>query len=194
MTDNHPNPAIPALPQPGHTERDTLVALESPIDSDESHPVPASPPNSLQFGGENTYLIQMLHDDTHIFDVLSPRQIGALPHLLGPGSATQRARNAGISRATLYRWLQDPEFRETLDRLRKETLHVAEIEAQSMAQDAISVIFELMQSGSQRVRLDAALAALSLAQDARFADRIAQCVEDLERAAYFRKKSQWPGV
>ena len=60
-----------------------------------------------------------------------------------------------------------------------------------MAQDAVSVIFELMQSGSQRVRLDAAL---SIAQDARFSDRIAQRVEDLERAADLRKKSQWPGV
>ena len=100
----------------------------------------------------------------------------------------------GISRATLYRWLQEPDFRETLDRLRKEVLHVAEIEAQSMAQDAISVIFELMQSGSQRVRLDAALAALRLAQDARFTDRIAQRIDNLEKAAHIRKKAQWPGV
>ena len=194
MADNHPNPAVPALPQPGQAERDTVVALESPIDSNGSHPVPESPPDSHEFGGENADLIQMLQDDTHIFDILSPKQIGALPHLLGPGSATQRARNAGISRATLYRWLQDPDFRDTLDRLRKEVLHVAEIEAQSMAQDAVSVIFELMQSGSQRVRLDAALAALRLAQDARFSDRIAQRVENLERAAHIRKKAQWPGV
>ena len=194
MTDNHSNPAIPALPQPGNSDRDNLVTLESPIDSDESHPVPDSPFDPLEFGSENADLIQMLQDDTHIFDILSPRQIGALPHILGPGSATQRARNAGISRATLYRWLQEPDFRETLDRLRKEILHVAEIEAQSMAQDAISVIFELMQSGSQRVRLDAALAALRLAQDARFTDRIAQRIDNLERAAHIRKKAQWPGV
>ena len=191
MTDNH---AIPALPQPGHTERDTLVSLESPFDSDESHFVSESPQDPLEFGGENADLIQMLHDDTHIFDVLSDRQIGALPFLLGPGSATQRARNAGISRATLYRWLRDAEFRETLDRLRRELLHVAEVAAQSMAQDAMSVVFELMQSGTQRVRLDAALAALRLAQDARFSDGVAQRVEDLEKAAHLRRKSQWPGV
>ncbi len=194
MTDNHPNPAIPALPQPGQTDRDNPVTLESQIDADEFHPVPQSPPYPLEFGGENAGLIQMLHNETHIFDILSPRQIGALPHLLGPGSATQRARNAGISRTTLYRWLQEPEFREALDRLRKEILHVAEIEAQSMAQDAVSVIFELMQSGSQRVRLDAALAALTLAQDARFASRIAERIDNLERASHIRKKAQWPGV
>ena len=191
MTDNHPNPAIPALPHPGQTERDTIVALASPFDSDESYPVPESPPETHEFGGENAGLIQMLQDDTHIFDILSPKQLGALPHLLGPGSATQRARNAGISRATLYRWLREPDFRDALDRLRKEIVHVAEIEAQSMAQDAVSVIFELMQSGSQRIRLDAAL---RLAQDARFSDRIAQRVENLERAAHIRKKAQWPGV
>lgn len=51
-----------------------------------------------------------------------------------------------------------------------------------------------MQSGSQRVRLDAALAALRLAQDARFTDRIAQRIDNLERAAHIRKKAQWPGV
>ena len=189
MTDNHPNPNIPALP-----DRDTIVTLESPVDPDESHPVPESPPNPHEFEGENADLIQMLQDDTHIQDVLSPRQILALPYLLGPGSASQRARNANISRTTLYRWLEDPDFREALERLRKEVLHVAEIEAQSMAQDAISVIFELMQSGRQRVRLDAALAALKLAQSARQTERLDRRVENLERAAALRKKAQWPGI
>lgn len=189
MTDNHPNRDLPALP-----DRDTIVTLESLADPDESHPVPESLPTPHEFEGENVDLIQMLQDDTHLQDVLSPRQILALPHLLGPGSATQRARNANISRTTLYRWLDDPDFRNALERLRKEVLHVAEIEAQSMAQDAISVIFELMQSGGQRVRLDAALAALKLAQSARQTERLDRRVENLERAVALRKKSQWPGI
>ena len=125
-------------------------------------------------------------------DMTSAMRVFAL--VVESGGFSAAARQLGISRATLYRWLQEPDFRETLDRLRKEILHVAEIEAQSMAQDAISVIFELMQSGSQRVRLDAALAALRLAQDARFTDRIAQRIDNLERAAHIRKKAQWPGV
>ena len=193
MTDNHPNQAISALAQPGGPDRDTVVMIESPTDTDESHVVPESPSNPAEFDGENADLIQMLQDDTLIQDALSPRQIGALPYLIGPGSASQRARNAGISRTTLYRWLEEPDFRDTLQRLRKEVLHVAEISAQSMAQDAISVIFELMQSGRQRVRLDAALAALKLAQSARQTEHLDRRVDNLERAAALRKKSQWPG-
>ena len=51
---------------------------------------------------------------------LSARQLSALPHLLRPGSLTAKARAAGIGRATLYRWLEDENFRVALQSLREE--------------------------------------------------------------------------
>ena len=139
-------------------------------------------------------MIQVIQGETYIYERLTRRQIEALPFLIKPGTITQRAKNAGIGRATLYRWLQESDFREAFEELRKETLRFAETEAQAIAGDAISVIYELMHTGDQGVRLRAALAALNLAKDARFAEEIANRLEHLERASEIRKKANWPGM
>ena len=178
-----------------HTDRlgPDAVPSASRIDSDLPQPFSDSTPDEPEIGGETAIQMQIVQDETLLHESLTSKQLAALPFLIRPGTTTQQAMDAGISRATLYRWLRDPEFRATLERLRKETLRVAENEIQSMAHDAVSVIYELMHTGSQAVRLNAARSALKLAQDARFADRLAERIENLERAAELRKKSQWPG-
>ena len=49
----------------------------------------------------------MMQKRTDFAENLTQRQITALPHLLRPGPITEQARNAGVSRNTLYRWLED---------------------------------------------------------------------------------------
>ena len=125
---------------------------------------------------------------------LSLRQLDALPHLIGSGSQTQKAKDAGIGKTTLYRWLQNPDFRAALERLRRETLNAAEARIQAMTYDAANVVHEIMHHGGERVRLQAALAALKFAQEIENTRQLADRMEDLEKSAEIWSKSQWPGI
>ena len=55
---------------------------------------------------------------------LSERQKAALPYLLKPGPMTERAKQAGISRRTLHRWLRDDAFKEAIDSLKKQVFRL----------------------------------------------------------------------
>ena len=198
MNHDNPNDATHNLPQanqpPNQPQEDKVVSLVPQTDSETNLPAPKSAHSPLEMDGETADLVQIIPDETVLRHHLTDRQLSALPDLIGPGSITQRARNAGIARATLYRWLQDPGFRDTFESIQKDVLHLAEVEAQSMAKHAVSVIFDLMSSGNQKVRLDAARTALKLAQDARQSEQIDQRLENIEMAQAIRKKAQWPGI
>ena len=99
---------------------------------------------------------------------LTERQKAALPYLLEPGPITQRARQAGIHRGTLYRWMRDDAFKEAIDSLKEQVFRLVETELQSMAHEAASVIYEAMQNDNTRTRLSAALATLEFAQKASY--------------------------
>ena len=47
---------------------------------------------------------------------LTQKQLAALPYLVASPSLSEGARLASIGRATLYRWMNDDEFRRTLER------------------------------------------------------------------------------
>ena len=174
------------------------VSLSSQNILDSSPSVPEQYQESPESDhSDNPTQLQMRQNETLFLENpenLSLRQLTALPHLIGTGSVTQQARDAGIARATLYRWLQDPDFRRALERLRHETLHAAEARIQAMTFDAASVIHEIMNEGGEPVRLQAALATLKFAHETEHARQLADRLEDLEKAADIRNKSQWPGI
>ncbi len=51
---------------------------------------------------------------------LSAQQRKAMPYFLTCSSVQEACKKAGISRMTYYRWLSEPEFKKTLDRLTDE--------------------------------------------------------------------------
>ena len=118
---------------------------------------------------------------------LSARQISALPHLLKCGSLTDKARAAGIGRATLYRWLEDENFRVALQALREETLHVAESEIQAMCFEAAAVLYEALHSSDKRLQFRAARTILQQAQQAHYGHGLEQRLDALQEAANLRK-------
>ena len=118
---------------------------------------------------------------------LSARQVSALPHLLKCGSITDQARAAGIGRSTLYRWLEDENFRVALQTLREETLHVAESEIQAMAFEAAAVLYEALHSNDKRLKFRAARTVLQHAQQAQYGHRLEQRFDALHEAANLRK-------
>lgn len=51
---------------------------------------------------------------------LTPRQLKAIPHIVGSPTYTQGCKKARINKTTLYKWLKEPEFKAELDRQRDE--------------------------------------------------------------------------
>ncbi len=103
------------------------------------------------------------HNKTHLENsALSPRQLGALPAIVGSQSQAQAARSAGIDRSTLYRWLQDQDFRQELSRLREESAALARTELQASMLHAVNVILDSTNSDNEIVRLRAARSLLNL--------------------------------
>lgn len=129
----------------------------------------------------------MLQKRTEIIDNLTKRQVTALPHLLRPGPITQQARNAGIARNTLYRWLEDPNFRECLERLREETLRFSQSEFQAITLKAVDAIEDALESDDIRVRLQAARIVMNESRNAQYDQHVQRRIERLVDAHNLRE-------
>ncbi len=129
--------------------------------------------------------------ETKFGEDLTQRQLMALPHLLRRGSLTVQARHAGIARATLYRWLQDENFRECLERLRKETLRFAQSEFQAMSYKAAAVIDEALEDDNLRIRLQAARIAMAEAHNAQYDQTLERRFENLIDAVTLLNNPDW---
>lgn len=90
------------------------------------------------------------------FSSLSFRQQAALPIIAGSLSLSEAARNSGIGQSTLRRWLNDPEFCQQLDLLRRDASLFAIRKLQAMVPRSISVIVELLGDADPAIRLRAA--------------------------------------
>ena len=87
---------------------------------------------------------------------LTRRQTLALPILVAAPNMTQAAHDAGISESTLYRWLQDENFRAELRRLTVEAAERTRQQLQSLTLRSLKVLTDLMEDADPIVRLRAA--------------------------------------
>ena len=87
---------------------------------------------------------------------LSRRQQSALPIIAATPTLAQAARSAGIAESTLYRWLEDEDFRDELTRLRQASADIAKREIQSVMLRSVSVLAEALDHPDVAVRLRAA--------------------------------------
>ena len=93
---------------------------------------------------------------------LSDRQLAALPYIATAPTLSEAARRAEVGRATLYRWLEDRDFREELERWRRGASELASLELKGLMLKATQVLGEAMDDDATYIRLRAAQAALSL--------------------------------
>jgi hypothetical protein len=78
---------------------------------------------------------------------LSRRQLKAIPFLVGSPTYTQGCDKAKINKATLYKWLKQPEFKAKLDRQRNEIVEAAfDMIAQNI-EKAVSELIGLLDTG-----------------------------------------------
>ncbi len=87
---------------------------------------------------------------------LSDKQLAALPYLVSPKSLSEAARLANVGRTTLYRWMNDPDFREELERRRQEAAELADTELKGLRLKALIVFAESMEDPDPYVRVRAA--------------------------------------
>ena len=93
---------------------------------------------------------------------LSERQLAALPYLVASPSISEGAGLADVGRTTLYRWMEDPDFRATLERMRSQAADLARIELQGLMLKGILVLAEALEDADPGIRLRAARATLHI--------------------------------
>ena len=106
----------------------------------------------------------MLQKATVSDNKLTRRQLAALPHVALSGSISEGARRAGVSRAAVHRWLNNPHFRREIDNLRNEVAELARTRIQDMTAAALQVIEDSLHDERQSARFRAAVTVLDLAR------------------------------
>jgi hypothetical protein len=113
---------------------------------------------------------------------LTENQLAALPYLVASPSLSEAARLASVARATIYRWMNDPEFRNAFERLRAQAADLAHAELKGLMLKGALVLAETMEDPNPRVRVRAAHAALSIALKAIDLKEIQQRIDRLDHA------------
>ena len=83
---------------------------------------------------------------------LSRRQIKAIPFLVSSRIYTQGCDKAKINKATLYKWLKQPEFKDELDRQRNEIVEAAFSLISQNIEKAVSTLVGLLDTKDERVK------------------------------------------
>ena len=87
---------------------------------------------------------------------LAPLQIQAIELMLAGKRITEIAEELGISRSTIYRWFETPEFSETFNKLCYELLKEAETKILALIGRAIEVLEELLSEDDPNIRFKTA--------------------------------------
>ena len=145
-------------------------------DSPQSHTLVTGPDNQprQEIMGENERPIEN--------SSLSNRQQTAIPIIAFSQSNREASLNAGISESTLYRWLEDPSFREELTRVRKEAASFALQELRGHLIESVSVLAQALQSQNEVVRTRCARHLISFAIQLSEVEEIRADLREIETA------------
>ena len=89
-------------------------------------------------------------------DELSEKQVLAIPHLVSSKSVSEAAELVGVSRTTIYRWMDDPTFRDEYDRQRDAVANFARKGMRALMLKALAVQAERLDSDDAKERARAA--------------------------------------
>ena len=76
---------------------------------------------------------------------LTDRQAEALPHIAAAPTLSEGARIASIGRTTLYRWMEDDEFRRALESTRAEAADLARSELEGLMLKSTMVLADSLE-------------------------------------------------
>ena len=84
----------------------------------------------------------------------------AVAALLSAPSVGQAAKKVGLSKATLYRWMQEPDFRTALRSARREIVDATIGRLQAVTTEAVTALHKALTCHTPTVRVSAARAIL----------------------------------
>lgn len=120
---------------------------------------------------------------------LTDRQAEALPHIAAAPTLSEGARIASIGRTTLYRWMEDDEFRRALESTRAEAADLARSELEGLMLKSTMVLADSLEDPAPTVRLRAASVALALGLKALDVKELHRRIDHVSDAlALLRKK------
>lgn len=105
----------------------------------------------------------MTQDDAPLAIELTERQALALPYLASASTVSRGAELAGISRATITRWLRDEDFRAHLQQQRAQVADLAHAELHGLMLKSVLVLADALDDADSTTRLRAARTTLSVA-------------------------------
>ena len=116
---------------------------------------------------------------------LSPQQEGAIVALLSDPGLTGAAKAAGVGKATLWRWLQQPTFQEAYRRARREAVEQARARLQRASGEAVEALRDVMNDpdAPHASRVSAARTVLDMAMRATSEEEIEGRLAALEARA-----------
>ena len=87
---------------------------------------------------------------------LSAKQVQALPHLSTGQTLAHTATAVNVSERTLYRWLNEPEFKAAYEELRDVEADIARVELRGLALKAATTLSKAMDNPDPYISLRAA--------------------------------------
>lgn len=122
--------------------------------------------------------------------VLPAKQELALRAVISHPTLKEAALAAGVSETTLWRYMQDDNFKRLLREARRESINHSVIRLQRASSDAVTVLHELMISDKApaSARITAARTILDYSMRAAEIDELVSRVEELED--FIRKKKE----
>ncbi len=111
----------------------------------------------------------------------SPRQVLAIPILAVEPTVEGGAAKAGVSKKTAFKWLKDPDFKEKVDRQRREFAQGALDQLKVNAPKAVDTLVALLKADRDSIKLRASMGILDFTVKALDFERIEKRVNDLER-------------
>ena len=126
--------------------------------------------------------------NTQETEELSPQQEHALVALLSDPGLTGAAKAAGVGKATLWRWMQQPAFREAYRKARREAVEQARARLQQASGEAVEALREVMNDSEapHASRVSAARTVLDMAMAATSTEELEARLAALERRAMLR--------
>lgn len=116
---------------------------------------------------------------------ISAKQQKAIAALLAEPTTEAAADAAGVSRTTIFRWMQDASFKRAYDEARARLLENVLTRLQAVAGDAVTCLADVMAdpNAGASARVSAARAVLEMALRARAELETEQRIKALEDAA-----------
>ncbi len=87
---------------------------------------------------------------------LTEKQRTVITKVIGSRTITDGLRKAGVSRTTFYDWLRDDDFKQEIERQRREVTKQAFDDLRAGLTEAITVLRALLQSKEESIKLRAA--------------------------------------